>query len=195
MMGPEKANPTDALGASVARNGGLSEGVQASGVYVAECYGADGKLKWRDEFPNTVTTVGKNLLLDTLLAGSAYSVTGPYMGLISSVSYSAIAAGDTMASHAGWTEAGGTNAPTYSGSRKTIAFNAASGGSKAASASASFSITGSGTVKGGFLVLGSGASATVENTGGTLYSAGLFSGGDRAVVNGDTLNVSYTASA
>ena len=67
--------------------------------------------------------------------------------------------------------------------------------SKAASASASFSITGSGTVKGGFLVLGSGASATVDNTGGTLYSAGLFSGGDRAVVNGDTLNVSYTASA
>ena len=195
MMGPEKANPTDALGASVARNGGLSEGVQAGGVYTVECYGADGALKWRDSFPNLVTTVGKNLLLDTLLGGSGYSVTGPYMGLIASGSYSAVAAGDTMSSHAGWLEAGGGNAPTYSGSRKTVSFSAASSGSKASSSAASFSITGSGTVKGGFLVLGSGASATVENTGGTLYSAGLFSGGDRAVTNGDTLNVSYAASA
>ena len=195
MMGPEKVNATDSLGASVSRNDALYEGVQAGGVYTVECYGADGRLKWRDEFPNLVTTVGKNLLLDTLLGGSGYSVTGPYMGLISSASYSAVASGDTMSSHAGWLEAGNSNASTYSGSRKTVAFNAASGGSKAASASASFSITGSGTVKGGFLVLGSGASATVENTGGTLYSAGLFSGGDRAVTNGDTLNVSYTASA
>lgn len=80
-------------GATVARNAGLSESVHASGVYMVECYGADGKLKWRDEFPNTVTTVGKNLLLDTLLGGSGYSVTGPYCGLISSASYSAIAAG------------------------------------------------------------------------------------------------------
>lgn len=195
MMGPEEVNPTDAVGASLVRNDALAEGVQASGVYVVECTGADGKLKWRDEFPNTVTTAGKNLLLDTLLSGSGYSVTGPYMGLISSASWSAIAAGDTMSSHAGWLEAGGANAPTYSGSRKTVAFNAASSGSKAASAAASFSITGTGTVKGGFLVLGSGASATVDNTGGVLYSAGLFSGGDRAVTNGDTLNVSYTASA
>ena len=195
MMGPEKVDAADAVGASVVRNDALAEGVHASGVYVVECIGADGKLKWRDEFPNTVTTVGKNLLLDTLLSGSGYSVTGPYMGLISSASWSAIAAGDTMSSHAGWLEAGGANAPTYSGSRKTVAFNAASSGSKAASAAASFSITGTGTVKGGFLVLGSGASATVDNTGGVLYSAGLFSGGDRAVVSADTLNVSYAASA
>lgn len=195
MMGPEKVDAADAVGASLVRNDALAEGVHASGVYVVECIGADGKLKWRDEFPNTVTTAGKNLLLDTLLSGSGYSVTGPYMGLISSASWSAIAAGDTMSSHAGWLEAGGANAPTYSGSRKTVAFNAASSGSKAASAAASFAITGSGTVKGGFLVLGSGASATVDNTGGVLYSAGLFSGGDRAVTNGDTLNVSYTASA
>ena len=195
MMGPEKVDAADAVGASVVRNDALAEGVHASGVYVVECIGADGKLKWRDEFPNTVTTVGKNLLLDTLLSGSGYSVTGPYMGLISSASWSAIAAGDAMSSHAGWLEAGGANAPTYSGSRKTVAFNAASSGSKAASAAASFAITGSGTVKGGFLVLGSGASATVDNTGGVLYSAGLFSGGDRAVTNGDTLNVSYAASA
>lgn len=155
--------------------------------------------KWHGEAPahNLVTTVGKNLALDTLLAGSAYTTTGPYLGLISNVSYTTgPAAGDTMASHGGWTEAGGTNAPTYTAPRKTLSFSAASGGSKATSTAASYAIT-SGTnviIKGCFLVLGSGALATIDNTAGTLYSAGLFTGGDKTVSNGDTLTVTYTAS-
>jgi hypothetical protein len=147
-----------------------------------------------DAFENLVTTVGKNLALDTLLGGAAYTVTGPYIGLISSISWSAVAAADTMAAHAGWTEAGTTNAPTYTIPRKTAAWSAATGGSKSLSANSSFAITGAGTVKGCFMVLGSGALNTIMNTAGTLYSAGTFSGGDKVVGNGDTLNVSYTAS-
>jgi hypothetical protein len=58
----------------------------------------DGLEQRRDTAENTVVTVGTNLILDQALAGSAYTVTGPFMGLISSVSYTAIAAGDTMAS-------------------------------------------------------------------------------------------------
>lgn len=193
-MSTEKANAFANSDSSITRNSGHNEQAKADGVYIVECRDKNGKLKWKDEIKNLVTTVGKNLALDTLLAGSAYTTTGPYMGLISSVSYSAVAAGDTMASHAGWTEAGNANAPTYSGTRKTAVFSAASAGAKALSASLSFAITGTGTVKGCFLVLGSGASNTVDNTGGVLYSAGLFTGGDKAVVNTDTLNVSYTAS-
>src|SRR4029077_11874811 len=102
--------------------------------YEIECRDKDGRLKWREVIENVVCTVGKNLALDTFLAGAAYTVVGPYMGLISSVSYTAVAAGDTMASHAGWLEAGGTNAPTYTGNRKTAVWSAATAGGKALSA-------------------------------------------------------------
>jgi len=189
----DKMNALAATGASLTRAGDLSERAQAEGVYTVECV-RDGEVIWRDEFLNTVMTVGKNLALDTFLAGSAYTVTGPFMGLISSSGYSAISAADTMASHAGWTEAGNANAPTYTAPRKTAAWSAASAGAKSLSAALAFAITGTGTIKGAFMVYGTGAVSTIDNTSGTLLSAGLFSGGDRAVLSGDTVNVSYTLS-
>jgi hypothetical protein len=170
----------------------LGDDCRIEGYYVAECYGPDGKLKWRDLFANTVVTVGKNLMLDSALAGSAYTVTGPFLGLISSVSFTAISAADTMTSHSGWLEAGATNAPTYTSPRKTCAWSSASAGSKALSSALSFAMTGTGTIKGGFINYGSGALSTIDNTGGTLFSAGLFTGGDRSVLNGDTVQVSYS---
>jgi hypothetical protein len=193
-MTEERADARECNDASVIRGSGIGEQADAHGRYEVECIGADGKLKWRDTIENVVATVGKNLALDTFLAGSAYTVVGPFMGLISSVSYTAVAAGDTMASHSGWLEAGGTNAPTYSGNRKTAVWSAAASGSKALSAALSFAITSSGTVKGAFLAYGSGALNTKDNTAGTLWSAGTFSTGDKAVVNGDTLNVNYSTS-
>lgn len=188
----ERADADDNNDASVVRGAGVGEALSVEGVYTAECYDKDGKLKWVDTFKNTVMTAGKNLALDTILAGSSYSVTGPYMGLISSTGYSAISAADTGASHAGWTEAGNANAPTYTSPRKTAVFSSASAGSKALSAALSFAITGTGTIKGAFMVFGTGALTTIDNTAGTLLSAGLFSGGDKVVGNGDTVNVSYS---
>lgn len=181
--------------ASVIRRPSIDEVLKISGTYKVKCFGADGRLKWSDIIHNLVTTVGKNLTLDTLLAGSSYTVTGPYMGLISSVGYSAIAAGDTMSSHAGWAEAGnGTDYPLYNGTRKTCVFDSAASGSKALSSALSFVIeTTGGTVKGCFVVLGTGAVATIADTNGTLFSAGLFSGGDKVVDVADTLQVSYSA--
>ncbi len=171
-----------------------TENAEAHGIFTIECRDKNNELKWSDTFNNLVTTVGKNLALDTYLAGIAYTVTGPFMGLISSVGYSAIAAANTMASHAGWTEAGNANAPTYSGTRKTAVWSAASSGTKVLSSALTFNITSTGTVKGCFIVFGTGAVNTIDDTNGVLYSAGLFTGGDRAVVNTDTLNISYTAS-
>ncbi len=153
--------------------------------------------KWDTGFDNTVMTEGKNLLLSTGLQGSAYTVTGPFMGLISSVSYTAIAAADTAAQIDGtnqWKEAGSsTFFPLYTTPRKTLSFSAPSGGVIATSAAASFAIiTTGGTIKGAFVIFGSGASSTIANTSGTLLSAGLFVSGDRAVLVGDTVNVSYS---
>lgn len=144
------------------------------------------EVKWEDDIQNLVTTVGKNFALDTIMAGSAYTAAW-YLGLISSTSYTTgPAAGDTMASHGGWAED-----QNYSqGARPTTAWSAASGGSKSLSSSLSFSMNASTTIKGAFLV----SNATKGGTTGTLYSAGLFTGGDKTVASGDTLSVSYTAS-
>lgn len=172
-------------GAAIVRGVVLGEHIKLSGTYVVECRGADGALKWRDTVPNLVTTVGKNFALDTVLSGSAYTAAW-YLGLIDAAGYSAVAAGDTAASHAGWAEFTGYS----NGTRPAPSWGAASGGSKASTAT-SFSINAAGTVKGAILI----SNSTKGGTTGTLYSAGLFSGGDKVVAAGDTLNVSYQAGA
>lgn len=182
----ERGLAIDGAAGGVGRNVALGEQAQAEGRYAVECRDASGRLKWADEIDNVVTTVGKNDALDKYLAGSAYTAAF-YLGLISLTSYvSTPVAADTAASHATWTED-----QNYSqGTRPAAAWSAASSGSKALSAAAVFSINATTTIKGCFLI-------TVSTKGGTtgiLYSAGLFSGGDKAVSNGDTLNVSYTAS-
>jgi hypothetical protein len=194
----EKLNAIDKNESFIERNSGNNEVVRAKGRYIVECLDKDGNLKWKDSIDNVVTDVGANLMLDTFLGGSANSTY--FLGLISSVSYSAVAAGNTMASHAGWNEAGnGVNYPNWStpasNARATITWSAAAARAKALSANASFTIaTNGGTVKGCFIVTGSGAVATNNSTAGTLYSAGTFTGGDKVVSVSDVLNVSYSTS-
>src|SRR3972149_6726473 len=149
----EKLDAKDMIGGSIIKDTVANETAKASGKFFVQCFDKDGKLKWEDTIENVVTTVGKNLALDTYLAGSGYTVTGPFMGLISSVGYGAgPVVGDTMASHSGWVEAGfSTNYPLYTTPRKTCVWSSASSGSKALSAALSFSIiTTGGTVKGCF---------------------------------------------
>lgn len=194
------ANATSAVG--VGRGAAAREDADAHGVYVFECFGPDGKLKWRDTIDNLVTTEGKNAALQHFLKGSAYTA-AQVLGLIEATSYTAVAAGNTAANITangsgspanGWNEAPSSVAAT----RGTPAFGTPSGGSLATSAAAAFSILATATIKGAFLLCRSAAgtapTTAVGNTSGALYSAGLFTGGDRAVANGDTLNVSYTAS-
>jgi hypothetical protein len=181
-------NISENVSANLVRRGGMEERIALKGTYHVICYGADGREKWREIIHNLVTTVGKNLALDTILGNSAAGAV--VMGLKGTGS---AAAGDTQASHAGWNEVGGANAPAYTGNRPTPAFSAAAAGAKSTSSAVSFAFTSSGTVAGAFINIG--GSATKDNTTGTLFSAGDFTGGSRAVVSGDTINVSYSLSA
>jgi len=190
----DKLNAVESAKASIGSLAGMGENCQAEGVYTFRCFEYEGgPLLWEDKIDNVVCTLGKNLMLQTALTGSLYSVTGPYMGLISSVSYTAVAAGDTMTSHTGWTEAGSTNAPTFA-ARITPSFGTASAGSIATSSAVSFTMTGAGTLVGAFLTYGPSAVSTLMSTAGTLLSAGAFTGGNQPVSSGNVVQVTYSLS-
>lgn len=174
----ELALATTALTAGLVANPGHSEQIGAARFhYHIECVGADGKVKWVEEFDNLVTTAGKNDLLDKYFKGSAYTAAW-YLGLKGTGS---AAAGDTLASHSGWSEV-----TPYSGNRPAITFGTSSSGSNTATA-VSYSINATATVAGAFIA------SVNTGTSGTLYSAGDFAA-SRSVVSGDTLNVTLTVS-
>ena len=184
-MSLDKMTATDQVAATTKYNTMPADQMAIDGTYHAVCYGADGQIKWEAPIENLVVTVGKNLTLDTILGNSAAGAI--VMGL---KGVGAANVADTQASHASWLEVGLANAPTYSGNRKTPTFGAAAAGVKATSSASTFSITSTGTVAGCFINIG--GSATIDNTTGTLFSAGDFSS-SKAVVSGDSIAVTYSA--
>jgi len=187
--------------ATITLNAGAkaNETVGIEGVYKVECRDKEGNLKWEDSFPNLVVAVGKQLLLDTLLKGVSYSVTGPFLGLTS--------ASLTPAA----TDVIGTIVPSSEFINYTVGGSAVRGTAVFASATSTgttptnvttstaaaitYTITGAGgTVYGCFLVTGTGASSAQGNTGGTLYSVGNFATA-KITTAGDTVSVTYSATA
>jgi hypothetical protein len=160
--------------------------IKVHSSYKIECFDKDGNLKWVEDIHNIVVTVGLNDILDKYFKGSAYTAAW-FVGLVSAAGFTAYAAGDTMASHGGWTES-----TAYSNAnRPTLTLGTPSGGSVDNSASkAVFNINATATIKGAFIVTNS----TKGGTTGTLYGEASFAA-DRSVVNGDTLNVTVTLTA
>ena len=157
----------------------IQDRLDLRGYAVMECYGADGALKWREEQHNLVVNVGRTDILEKYFRGSAYTAAW-YVGLKGA---GTIAAGDTLASHAGWSEV-----TPYSGNRPSWSPTAAASNSITNASAVTYAITGTSTVAGIFL-----ASANT-GTSGTLFSAVDFSG-SRSVVSGDTINVTYTVNS
>lgn len=186
----EKAKLSDATAALVEQNGGLVDSAKASGVYKIQCHDKDGNLKWEAESKNLVVNVGLQDMNAKYFTGSAYTAAW-YLGLYGAAASNNPAAGDTMASHAGWTEV-----TTYSNAtRPTCTFGTPTTANPSVATNsaspATFNINGTTTVGGAFLT----TSNTKGGTTGTLYSAADFSApGDRSVVSGDTLTVTYTLS-
>lgn len=167
----------------------LTNTAKAGGVYKIECHDAQGNLKWEESTHNLVVNEGLQDMNTQYFKGSAYTAAW-YLGLITGPgSGTAIAAADTLASHAGWTEF--TN---YSGNRKAVTFGTPTTADPSvvdnSGSPSSFSITSSGgVVAGAFLC------SVATGTSGVLFSASDFqSPGDRTVVSGDTLTVTYTFS-
>ena len=178
----------DSTGVAVTKTGAADEVLSIKGYYTVECFDADGVLKWSDDIKNLVVTVGKNDMLDKYFAGSTYTAAW-YMGLVDNTSFSAYAAGDTLASHAGWLEF-----LSYTGAnRATAAWSAASAGAKSTTATA-FNINATGTVLGALMCTTQAKNTTSNGGAGILFSAGTFSGGARSVVSGDVVNVTWTCS-
>ena len=186
-MFKEKAKSVDSVAAGLVAKTGFFEGAKGGGVFRVQCFDKDGNLKWEDQMHNLVVNEGLQDMNTKYFTGSTYSAAF-YLGLITgpgaSTSY---AAADTLASHAGWSEF-----TDYSGSRKAVTFGTATTADPSvisnSAAPSQFSITGAGgSVAGAFL-------CTVSSgTSGILFSEADFqSPGDRTVVSGDTLNVTYT---
>jgi hypothetical protein len=183
----DKLIPLDNVAAGMIARNSEHENLMIMGEYHVECYDADGNLKWSDVAKNVVTDQGKKAIMDKLLdLGTAYSAVRIGLSTTTGV------AGDTYATRGTLVE--GTS---YSGNRGTPSFSAASGSgtvTKTTSGAVGFAITGTMTVTGAILVLGT----SINTPGDTAATAILFSTGSfsssRSVISGDTLNVSYTLS-
>jgi hypothetical protein len=180
---------TDKVGACVLQSGATTSAAGGAGVFTIQCFGQDGNLKWEEKNHNLVVNEGLKDMNDKYFSGATYTAAW-YLGLITGPgSGTTIAAADTLASHTGWTEY-----TDYTGNRKAVTFGAATLADPSvisnSAAPNAFVITApGGTVAGAFL-------ASVDTgTSGILFSASDFqSPGDRAVVAGDTLSVTYTFS-
>jgi hypothetical protein len=180
---------TDKVGACVLQSGATTSAAGGAGVFTIQCFGQDGKLKWEEKNPNLVVNEGLKDMNDKYFSGSAYTAAW-YLGLITGPgSGTTIAAADTLASHTGWSEY-----TDYTGNRQAVTFGAATLAdpsviSNSASPNAFIITAPGGTVAGAFLA------SVATGSSGILFSASDFqSPGDRAVVAGDTLNVTYTFS-
>ena len=173
-----KAKSVDKVGACVLLGGATTSAAGGAGVFTIQCFGQDGKMKWEEKNPNLVVNVGLKDMNAKYFSGSAYTAAW-YVGLITGPgSGTTIAAADTLSSHAGWTEYS-----AYTGNRQAVTFGTAT--------TADPSVIDNSGAPNAFIITAPGGTGTV----GTLFSASDFqSPGDRAVVAGDTLNVTYTFS-
>ena len=190
-MTTEKLKATDTVSSGLTCNTKAGEGAKATGLFEIKCHDKDGNLKWVADSKNLVVNTGLQYMAGSALT-STTQITTWYLGLYGAGASNTPAAGDTMSSHGGWTEFVNYTSATRVAVSFTAATNAAPSVVTNSGSTALFTINNAGgTVGGAFLTSGSAKSGTA----GTLFSAADFgSPGDRVVVSGDTLTVTYTFS-
>lgn len=189
-MGIEKASAKETVSSGLVAGTGAGEAARATGRYVVECRDKDGNLKWVEETPNLVVNVGLQYMAGTALTSTAQT-TSWFLGLYGAGASNTPAASDTMSSHAGWTEVTAYSESTRPAATFASATNANPSVVTNSASKATFTMNATTTVGGAFLT----SSSTKGGTAGTLFSAADFqSPGDRSVVSGDVISVTYTFS-
>ena len=159
--------------------------LRVGGRFIVTCRARDGRVAWEAAADNLVVNVGLQHLLDALFAGAA-QVNPWYLGLAGGTPV--VAAGDTAASHPGWTEV-----VAYSGATRPEYVDVRSGALVSNSASrALFDVSVDGTTIGGAFL----ASSSVKGgAAGTLLCAAAFQAGNKVANSGEVLSVRYDFSA
>lgn len=162
----------------------------ASGSYHVECRDSTGALKWELTTPNLVVNTGICYLCGAGLTGTT-PISAWYLGLYGAAATNNPAAGDTSASHPGWVEI----TPYADATRPICVFSAATLANPSVATNtaskALILISTAATVGGAFLS----SDSTKSGSSGILFSAADFgSPGDRTVVAGDILSLTYTFS-
>lgn len=188
----EYSSAKDQVSAGLITNPSAGDTVGAGGVYTVTCVGSDGVEKWSDTFHNLVMNGGVANMNSVYFSASTQSTTW-YLGLVTGPgSGTTFSAADTLASHGATGSGGWTENTDYTGSRKVVTFGSATTANPSvitnSASPSSFAMTGTATIAGAFLCNVS------SGTSGVLFSAGDFTGGDKSVASGDTLNVTYTFS-
>lgn len=162
-------------------------GIRFKSKWHFECRDRDGKLKWTDIIEcNLVVNEGLDDVLDKYFKGSTYTA-AHYIGLTDGTPI--VAAGDTMASHAGWTEVTAYD----EANRVTPTWGSVSSQSLDNSGSpADFTISSNDTTIGGAFLS---TDNTKGGSSGTLYGGGVFDAGDKILDDDDTLSVTVTLTA
>ncbi len=187
-MSTESIQTVDRVAAALVTQRQGADSVAAGGVYTVTCIGPDGVEKWSDTFHNLVVNQGLQDMNTKYFKGVSYSAAW-YLGLVTGPGAgNTYAAADTLASHAGWTEN-----TAYTGNRPAVTFGTATTADPSvisnAAAPVAFSITSNAQTIAGALLC-----SVDTGTSGVLFSVGNFTGGDKFVDSGDTLNVTYTFS-
>jgi len=189
-MTTEKLKATDHVSSGLTCNLKAGEEAKATGLFEIKCHDKDGNLKWEAQSKNLVVNVGLQYMAGSALT-SVTQITSWFIGLYGAGASNTPAAGDTMSSHAGWTEVVAYSNATRVAATFATATTANPSVVTNTASPATFNINGTTTVGGAFLTSGSAKGGTT----GTLFSAADFgSPGDRSVVASDTLSVTYTFS-
>lgn len=163
-----------------------------TGHFQVQCLRPDGTVRWEHGFPNGVVNEGLDRILNTMFDGTTQIGAGAwYLGLIDASGFTALAAGDTYASHSGWSEATQYDEATRG------AWNPAASTAQSSSntTTVDFTMNATKTIYGIFLASVSTKGDSTSGANNVLWATGQFPGGSQAVVSGDVLKITYTINA